>query len=574
MTEVHTEFIQSGPQINQDLFANNRMLLAFLKWRIPSEKLPIVSDDLRRFGVRCAFEISELGREAEANPPQHMPFDSWGKRVDEIKVSAAWKTLGRISAEEGLVAIGYERKLGDLSRLHQFSKLYMFHVPSSFFTCPLAMTDGAARAIELHGSSSLRAGPFRHLISRDPDLFWTSGQWMTEKTGGSDVSGTSTIARLDQARSDKYNLFGKKWFTSATTSQMALALAKVEGAKDSREGLSLFFVELRGPDGALKNIRIDRLKEKLGTRALPTAELSLLGAQGTLIGEIGEGVKKVSSMLNITRLYNSVTAIGAMGHAISLAKDYSTKRQAFGKFLADQPLHLQTLAEMQTEFEGVFLLGFHLIHLLGKDETGTATANESAVLRLLTPIIKLWSGKMAMSIVSEAIEVFGGAGYIEDTGLPRLLRDSQVFSIWEGTTNVLSLDALRAISKAKENALTPFVLDIENRLQSVEVNKLFESEVRVIRHSLQEIRKQAESFEPGTNNSIPNESIQAGARAFALALARTYSASLFIEFASWGHKEGVLEKIPAAQRFCRKPMFRFYDKTELDWVGLKTLVYD
>src|SRR5690606_4112745 len=230
--------------------------------------------------------------------PVHIPYDPWGKRIDEIKVSDSWNQLHEIAAEEGIVAAGYERTQGEFSRLYQFAKLYLYHPSSAIYSCPLAMTDGAARLLELYGTEDMKERAYKFLTSRDPQTFWTSGQWMTERTGGSDVSGTSTIAKKE---GDQYKLYGVKWFTSATTSQMAMTLARIEGD----EKLSLFYLELRDKSGELQNIQINRLKDKLGTKALPTAELTLSGTPATLVGEAGKGIKTISTLFNITRLYNA-----------------------------------------------------------------------------------------------------------------------------------------------------------------------------------------------------------------------------------------------------------------------------
>jgi putative acyl-CoA dehydrogenase len=570
MSGNRPDFIQDGPRLS-NTYETDDLLRAFLKWKIgrtgTSETiLTEVESDLQRFGARCATDLLELSRQAEASPPRLVQFDPWGRRLDHIEVSSAWQALDRISAEEGLIAIGYERTSGEFSRLHQFAKIYLFHPSSAFYSCPLAMTDGAARVLELHGSDDLKAKAFRHLTSRDPAAFWTSGQWMTEKTGGSDVSGTSTVAK---SRDGHHALHGDKWFTSATTSQMTLALAKVEGAQDAREGLSLFYVELRDRDGRLQNIRINRLKDKLGTKALPTAELTLDGTPATIIGETGEGVKRISSLLNITRLYNATCSIGTIARSLALAKDYAKKRVVFGKRLSEQPLHLQTLADLETEFQATLLTVFHLAHLLGREETGSATVEDKAVLRLLTPVIKLWSAKQAIAIVSEVIESFGGAGYIEDTGLPGLLRDAQVFSIWEGTTNVLSLDASRAISK--DGSLKPFFLDLERRLQRLP-NAQLSGEIASVRKAASDL----ESFFRKISTA-PADAQQAGARAAAFGIARVHAASLSLEFAveaeppsSGLHKKAWLEK---ARRFCRKPLFHPPSDEDLDATALKEIVF-
>ncbi len=552
MAGIHPNFYQSGPELPKvkgGTFSVDPILPAYLRYRLPSSVADAIWADLERFGERCMEECQKLADEAEAMPPRHVPFDPWGRRIDHIEVSDAWKKLHRISAEEGLIAIGYERAQGEYSRLYQFSKIYLFHPSSAFYTCPLAMTDGAARVIELCGTPEMKERAFRHLTHRDPERFWTSGQWMTERTGGSDVSSTSTIARPSGSG---YLLYGDKWFTSATTSEMALALGKVEGATDRREGLSLFYLELRDQDGRLNKIRINRLKDKLGTKALPTAELTLEGVPAVLLGGVGEGVKRVATMLNITRVYNSVTALGTMARVLWLAKDYAAKREAFGKYLVNQPLHVETLADLETEFEATFVFGFHLLHLLGKDETGTATLEESTILRLLTPVLKLWSAKQCISIVSEVIECIGGAGYIEDTGFPRFVRDSQVFPIWEGTTNVLSLDVLRAM--ARENALEPYLRDVEKRLASVKGANLL-AEVGRVREALNGLKAHAEKLAGAPN---ANDVQQAGARSFAIALGRIMAGALLLEFAdATAAKSGNVRFQAVARRYCRKPLCEF-----------------
>lgn len=536
-----SDFFQTPPRLGNQ-YDDDRVLKTYLEWKLPSSMLSEIQPELYRLGQRTIEDIYKLGQEAEAYPPQHIPYDPWGKRIDRIEVSHAWKELDKISAEEKLIAIGYERKHGALSRIHQFAKLYLFHPSSAIYSCPLAMTDGAARALELYADESLKKHAFPHLTSADPSYFWTSGQWMTERTGGSDVSGTSTIARPDGSH---FRLSGVKWFTSATTSQIAMTLARIEGAPEGSKGLSLFYLELRDQMGKLNGIRINRLKDKLGTRALPTAELTLENAPALLVGEAGDGVKKISSLFNITRIYNACCAVGYMRRAIALARDYATKRVAFGHTLSKHVLHLETLASMQVEFTAAFHLVFHAIELLGKDELGEATEAEQAILRLLTPLVKLYTAKQAIALVSEALEAFGGAGYIEDTGLPQLLRNAQVLSIWEGTTNILSLDALRAIHK--ENAAVFFLDDIQKRLNHINQKELIHSKVNT-QHAMHELKTYI--------LSIPQMSIeeqQTGARQLAYALARTYAASLLLEHAQWSVQKNK-DTLPTitAIRWCEK----------------------
>lgn len=532
-----TDFFQTGPELKNQ-YSSDPILPSFLKRTLPASVFSQAEEELNRLGARAAGDLLTLSRQAEREKPEHIPYNPWGERIDELRLSAGWHAITAVAAEEGIVATGYERKFGAHSRLVQFAKLYLFHSSSAFVSCPLAMTDGAARALELYGDDELKNGAFKHLTSRDPKKFWTSGQWMTERTGGSDVSGTSTVAK--PLGGDRYALYGTKWFTSATNSQMAMALARIEGHPEGNKGLSLFYVELRNAAGKLNNIEIHRLKDKLGTDGLPTAELSLQGTTAKLVGGEGNGVRKIASLFNVTRMYNAVCALSAARRALALATDYAEKRIAFGKPLSAQPLHVETLSDLLVEFAGNFLLTFHLAELLGKDETGQASAEESAMLRLLTPIAKLYTAKSAMAITSEVIESFGGAGYVEDTGLPRLLRDAQVFSIWEGTTNVLSLDVLRAVEK--ENAFVPFVAAIQKRISAPGMDA-FAEEVAQVKQACKELQ----AFLPLAMKEGA-DFMQAGARHFAYSLARTGAASLLLE-------QAVLTKDPVsaetARRWCR-----------------------
>jgi alkylation response protein AidB-like acyl-CoA dehydrogenase len=536
-----TEFFQDGPRLSHS-YDSDELLRAYVRWRLPSEVRTDVEPQLRRFAERAASEILALGDAAEANPPRLVQYDPWGRRIDDIVVSDAWRALDRISAEEGLVATAYERAHGEWSRVHQMLELYLFHASSATYSCPLAMGDGAARFIEVHGGKTDAArSAFEHLTSRDPARFWTSGQWMTERTGGSDVSLTSTVARWDEAHGT-YRLFGTKWFTSATTSQMALALARIEGAPAGGRGLSVFLIELRDENGQLRGIRVNRLKEKLGTRALPTAELTLDGTPAVLVGGEGDGVRKIAALFNVTRVTNAVAAVSGMRRAVALARGYATRRVAFGKPLIEQPLHAEMLAELEMRTRASFLLAFHAVELMGREECGMATDAELALLRLLTPVAKLYTAKQAVVVASEALEAFGGAGYIEDTGLPRLLRDAQVLPIWEGTTNVLSLDVLRAIERT--HALDGWLADVRGRLDSRDVDASW--------LPVRRAREAAERIERYVAAKRDDASRQAGARRLAFALARVTAAAHLIDYATWAAGQSDPAAAAAARWFAER----------------------
>lgn len=435
----NNDFFQEEASIT-NTYQSDILFKDYINKVIPEAYKKEVISDLNSVGEKASGEWLQWSLLAENNKPTLTQYDPQGRRIDYIETHQGWKNLEAAAATHGIVATAYERKHQEFSRIYQMAKLYLYSPSSAFVGCPLAMTDGAARAIELHGDEHLKSHAFKHLTSRDPKTFWTAGQWMTEKNGGSDVSGTSTVAK--PIGNNQYELFGTKWFTSATTSPMALTLARIEGDPSLKSGLSLFYLEVPN-----NNIEVHRLKGKLGTDALPTAELSLYGSKATLMGGPNEGVKRISSVLNITRIYSSIGALAHMRRFIDLATSYATKRKAFGQYLINLPLHKKTLMDLEIEFEKCFRLTFYVVELLGKEETNKATDLEKKILRALTPIVKLYTAKKCVTIASECLECFGGAGYIENTGVSRLFRDAQVFAIWEGTTNILALDFLRVCEK-------------------------------------------------------------------------------------------------------------------------------
>lgn len=541
------EFFQDGPVLGNQ-YKEDSLLRSYLARWMPGDALAEVEADLERFGERVVGDIVPMAQDVERNEPVLVPYDPWGRRIDRIDVAAGWKQLERVAAEEGLVAIGYERRQGERSRLYQFAKLYLFNPSSAVYSCPLAMADGAARAIELMGDETLREGAFRRLTSRDPAWFWTSGQWMTERTGGSDVGRTGTVARREEGG---WRLYGTKWFTSATTSQMAMTLARIEDAQgrvtEGSSGLSLFYLETYNDRGGLNQIEIHRLKDKLGTRGLPTAELSLRGTPALLVGEQNRGVRNITALMNITRLYNAVSAAATLRRSIALARDYARRREAFRRRLDQHPLHVETLADLEVDFHAAFHLAFYAIILLGKEECGTASDEEKALLRMLTPLSKLYTAKLAVAAASETLECFGGAGYVEDTGLPKLLRDAQVLPIWEGTTNILSLDTLRAIER--EAAFEPFINDLQRRLDATQHPALAEA-VAKTRDAVNRIK----GFLSLALTEGPVFQ-QAGARAFAYSLSRTYAASLLIEHGEWlAREQGDERGLAVARRWCRRDL--------------------
>lgn len=545
-------FFQAPPTLGNQ-YLDDPLLRSYLERVLPKEAFAGIEPELREMGELAGGELFRMQAEDRLTDPVLTQWDPWGHRIDHIEVSPLWKRGARLAAEKGLIATAYERRHAELSRVHQFALVYLYEPSSDIYTCPLAMTDGAAKTLLVHQNQALLDRALPRLTSRDPEAMWTSGQWMTERTGGSDVGISETIAKPVDGG---HRLYGTKWFTSATTSQMALTLARPEGNPAGGRGLALFYLELRDSEGKANGLSVNRLKDKLGTRKVPTAELTLDGTLATPIAGLSDGVKNMTPMLNVTRTWNAVCATAGMRRAITLARDFAKKRVAFGAPLSEKPLHVDTLAGMEAEYQGAFLLAFRVVELLGREEARVATAQEAQLSRLLTPIAKLLTGKQAVAVASEALEAFGGAGYIEDTGLPRLLRDAQVLSIWEGTTNVLSLDLLRALSR--EGAAAAIQAEMSRLLSHAKGEAL----ASCANKALSAARHAAEWL--SSSQAKGRDATEAGARRFAMTLGRALELALLVDHAAWLlETKGDARGVAAARRFARHGVDLIVDEEEL-----------
>ena len=549
-------FIQTPPQIGNQ-FSDDRVLRGYLARTLPPEMLREITEELSALGEIAGGELYQLQLADRLNEPTLTPWDPWGNRIDAIEVTPLWKRAEALTVRYGLIAIPYERKHGALSRVDQFARVHLFNPSSDVYTCPLAMTDGAARTLTAHGNRALLDRALPRLTSRDPSTFWTSGQWMTERTGGSDVGISETVARNTDGQ---WTLHGVKWFTSATTAQMALTLARPEGNPQGGKGLALFYVETRGDDGRLQGITVHRLKDKMGTRKVPTAELTLDGVRATPVVGLGDGVRAISPMLNVTRTWNAVCAVSFMRRAMALSRDYARRRVAFGAPLSEKPLHMDTLAGMQAEAEAGFHLAFYAVELLGREESGEASARDKELLRLVTPLAKLTTAKQGVTVSSELMECFGGAGYVEDTGVPMLHRDAQVLPIWEGTTNVLALDALKVLGKGALRLLREEVDALTKPLRDSALARAGERARAALTHADAVAQgHMARALEGGS--LLP---LEADARRIALTLGRSLALALLARHAQWSLDQGDARPAAAAARFARHGVDLLDDDASLD----------
>lgn len=533
-------FKQEPPALGNQ-YADDRALRSYLRRALPAGVLREVESSLHDLGELAGGELYRMQLAERLQEPRLVRWDAWGERVDAVEVTPLWRAAERLAAEHGLVATAYERRHGPHSRVHQAALAHLFTPSTDIYSCPLAMTDGAARTLLASGNRALIDRVVPRLTSRDPRRFWTSGQWMTEQAGGSDVGLTETAARQDAE--GNWRLYGRKWFTSAVGAQVALTLARPEGNAPGGRGLALFLVETRGADGRLRGITVERLKDKLGTRKVPTAELTLEGTPAEPVRGTTDGVRHITPMLNVTRLWNGLSAAALMRRGLALARDYARRRVAFGAPLSEKPLHADTLAGLQAEAEAALHLAFRVAELVGREESGELGEEGAHLLRLLTPLMKLTTARQAVAVAGEVLEAFGGAGYVEDTGLPALARDAQVLPIWEGTTNVLALDALRAAGRGGE-ALASLKGEIESCARAARDGRLAGAAgvaLRALEHALSWLARASAAGQP---------TLEAGARRFALTLGRAHALALLARHAQWSlEHERDARALGAARRF-------------------------
>jgi acyl-CoA dehydrogenase len=519
-------FFQEPPALG-NTYRSDVVLREYLERLLPAGIRAQVEPELDQMGEAAAGELALLAEEAEGSPPRLVQYDPWGRRVDRIELSPAWSRLHAVQARAGLCALPYEDRHGPYDRVVPHALIHLYAPSSAVCTCPVAMTDAAARVLVDHAPAELRERVVPRLTSREPELAWTSGQWMTEREGGSDVGAASTVARCDEAGG--WRLHGVKWFASATTADCALALARPEGAPRGSRGLGLFLVERVDPRSGRpqlgSTILVNRLKDKLGTRALPTAELTLAGAYATPVGGVDRGLAKIAGMLNLTRLHNGISAAAGMRRGVELAAAYARVRHAFGRPLLELPLHRATLADLAVEAEAGFALVSRGTELLGRVEHGLASERERRALRALVPTVKLLTAKDAVAHASEVLEAFGGAGYVESTGVPRLLRDAQVLPIWEGTTNLLSLDLLRA--ESRDQAVTALLEDLSEHLAAVRAAPETGVRVDLVERSRAALLERVRAWPDADGDALQEQ-----LRDFALRLGRTCAAALLARHAA------------------------------------------
>lgn len=399
-------------------------------------------------------QVQEWGRLVNENEPVLRTHDRYGNRIDEVEFHPHWHELMTVAVSHGMHGTPW-RDARPGAHAARAAKFYVWSQAEAGHSCPVSMTYAAIPALRANPELAARYEPLLAATEYDFGLREPSGKRgliagmsMTEKQGGSDVRANTTTATPNADGS--YTLVGHKWFTSAPMSDLFLTLAQAPG------GLSCFLLPRVLPDGSRNPIRLQRLKDKLGNRSNASSEIEYDNAVGWLVGEEGRGVRTIIEMVNNTRLDCTLGSASGMRLGAVRAVHHATHRRAFGKALADQPLMANVLADLVVEAEAAATVAMRLA--AAGDRPGDA--QEQAFRRLGLAVSKYWVCKRAPAHAAEALECFGGNGYVEESGMPRLYREAPLSSIWEGSGNVAALDALRAMGRQPES-VAAFFTEVE-----------------------------------------------------------------------------------------------------------------
>ena len=414
---------------------------------LPAPVFHHLQPHLQQLGALAGGVLDTLAHTADKNPPTLEHRTRSGIDAQRIVKHPAYVEMERVAfSRYGLAAMSHRAGVFDwdspLPAAAKYALTYLFVQAEFGLCCPLSMTDSLTRTLRKFGAPELVDRYLPNLTTQVFDDLTQGAMFMTEQGAGSDVAATATRAAPD---GDAYKLYGDKWFCSNPDAGLAMVLARIDGAPQGMKGVSLFLLPSKLEDGSANAYRIVRLKDKLGTRSMASGEISLNGARAFLVGEAGRGFQQMADMVNNSRLSNGVRAAGLMRRAVSEALFISSERRAFGRRLNELPLMRRQLVKLLLPAEQARTMVFQTAEALRRSDAGDKSAYPLA--RILTPLIKFRACRDARKVTGDAMEVRGGCGYIEDWADPRLVRDAHLGSIWEGTSNIVALDVLRAIRR-------------------------------------------------------------------------------------------------------------------------------
>ncbi|BBU31144.1 acyl-CoA dehydrogenase [Burkholderia sp. THE68] len=402
-----------------------------------------VKGRLADLGQRASDQLDVWATSADHHPPVLLQRTRAGVAIQRIEKHPDYVELERVAYSElGLASMSHRSDAPP--PLVKYALTFLFVQAEFGLCCPVSMTDSLTRTLRKFGSRELVDRYLPMLASQDFDTLFQGAMFMTEQAAGSDTGRTVTRASrsVDASGREAWKLYGDKWFCSNADADLAMVLARPDDAPDGIKGLALFLLPKVRDDGTRNAYRIVRLKDKLGSRSMASGEIVLEGAEAYLIGEVGRGFHQMADMINMSRLSNGVRAAGLMRRALTEALHVARNRSAFGRKLIEMPLMQRQLLKMMLPAEQARSMFMQIAALLPRADRGDALA--AKCVRILTPLVKFRACRDARKVTGDAMEVRGGVGYIEEWADPRLVRDSHLGSIWEGTSNIVALDVARA----------------------------------------------------------------------------------------------------------------------------------
>ncbi|MGV2940372.1 acyl-CoA dehydrogenase family protein [Mesobacillus sp. LC4] len=453
-----------------NFYSEEPQFRALLNELLDEEFFEYADRELLAFGERCANEIDERARFTDREgQPKLIKFDAYGDDISEVWVNDGYRKTVEDSYNTGIV--GYVHKdIPELGRrgnyIYSYAQGYLLSQTEAGFYCPVTLTMATAYLLDQYASPEVKEKFLPHVLSTGETTLYEGATFLTERQGGSDV-GANVVKAVQTA--DGYKIYGEKYFASnAGMCGVAMVLARKEGAPSGTKGLTLFAVPWRKEDGKLNGIKIRRLKDKLGVRAVPSAEVEFEGAEAFVVGDPTKGFYYMMEALNLSRVCNTVASLGIMRRAYREAREYALKRDAFGKKLADFPMIKDSLVKMAVKLEVETRTVFKYLPLFEKVMRNEPGVSEKDIVlnRLYIALLKKETAEQAVHFAHEAIEMHGGNGYIEDFVTPRLLRDAQVLTVWEGTANILGLEVLRLMEKFGAGEL--FLEEMKERVAGME----------------------------------------------------------------------------------------------------------
>jgi len=413
-----------------------------------------------RLGALAGGRLDELAMTADKHPPILQPRDRFGRDEDWIDYHPSYREMEKIAFEDfGMHAMSHRAGVLGLAApahpLVKYAITYLFVQAEFGLMCPVSVSDTSNFILKRYGSEPLKKLLLDRLLSQDPAIMLKGTQFMTEKAGGSDVGAIETEAERIGVGADgveRWKLTGQKWFCSHADADVAVMLARPRGAAPGTKGLGMFALPRRLEDGSRNSYRIVRLKDKLGTRSMASGEIVLDGATAYLVGNVDAGFKQMMQQVNLSRLSHGVRAAAMMRRCLNEALAAARGRQAFGHATIDYPLLRRQLLKIMLPTEQALSMFAFSADTMGRAEgyDGKGGDKDAAnLLRILTPVYKFRACRDNIPVASATLEVRGGIGYIEEWVTPRLVRDAQIGTLWEGTSNINALDVVqRAVGKA------------------------------------------------------------------------------------------------------------------------------